>query len=235
MRYLICLSVVTAAIGMASAVWAEEGAANPAGLGREEIKQRLLQKYDTNGDGNLTGDELQKARADLGKNLGGLPGPAGAAFDEIKKKFDVDGDGELNAQEQAAAMTAFQKARGAGGPGAAGVGAAGGGAGGFSGGATGGAEGEGGKTRGRAAMIKQFDKDGDGKLNEEEKAAAQKALKERLGKGKGKAKGDGDVKGALLKKFDADGDGKLSDEEKAAARDEAEEKRGAGRPEKKPE
>ncbi len=233
MRYLFCLSVLTAAIGMASAVWAEEGAANPAGLGREEIKQRLLQKYDTNGDGTLTGDELRKARADLGKNLGGLPGPAGAAFDEIKKKFDVDGDGELNAQEQAAAMTAFQKARGAGGPGAAG-----GGAGGFPGGVpggTGGAEGEGGKTRGRAAMIKQFDKDGDGKLNEEEKAAAQKALKERLGKGKGKAKGDADVKGALLKKFDADGDGKLSDEEKAAARDAAEEKRGAGRPEKKPE
>ncbi|HVJ46236.1 MAG TPA: hypothetical protein VM511_07620, partial [Luteolibacter sp.] len=46
---------------------------------------------------------------------------------------------------------------------------------------------------------KDFDKDGDGKLNDEEK----KALQE-------------DNEKKLIKRFDKDGDGKLSDEEKAA-------------------
>lgn len=53
-----------------------------------------------------------------------------------------------------------------------------------------------------AAVLKEFDKDGDGKLSDEEKAAwkaAQKAEKK-----------------ALLEKYDTDKDGKLSDDEKAA-------------------
>ena len=46
----------------------------------------------------------------------------------------------------------------------------------------------------REEMIKKFDKDGDGKLNEEERAAVREEMKGR--------------KDELLKKFDADGDGK---------------------------
>ena len=56
----------------------------------------------------------------------------------------------------------------------------------------------------REEMIKRFDKDGDGKLNEEERAAVRKEMKGR--------------KDDLLKKFDADGDGKLSDKEREAIR-----------------
>ena len=52
-------------------------------------------------------------------------------------------------------------------------------------------------------ILKKFDKDGDGKLNDEEKAAA-------------KAAGKAAHEAEMLKKFDKDGDGKLSDEEKAA-------------------
>jgi Ca2+-binding EF-hand superfamily protein len=51
-------------------------------------------------------------------------------------------------------------------------------------------------------MIAKFDKDGDGKLNEEERKAAHAAMEKEM-----------------LAKFDKDGDGKLSDEEKKAARE----------------
>ncbi len=57
-------------------------------------------------------------------------------------------------------------------------------------------------------VLKKFDKDGDGKLSDEEKAAW-------------KAARDGEKK-AMLEKYDADKDGKLSDEEKAAAKAERE-------------
>ena len=62
-------------------------------------------------------------------------------------------------------------------------------------------------------LLEKFDKDGDGKLSDEEKAAARKAM-------------EASRRAEMLKKFDKDGDGKLSDEEKAAARKAMEERRG---------
>ncbi|OGV70281.1 MAG: hypothetical protein A2283_00265 [Lentisphaerae bacterium RIFOXYA12_FULL_48_11] len=50
-------------------------------------------------------------------------------------------------------------------------------------------------------MLKKFDKDGDGKLSDEEKTAAKAAWDKQM-----------------LEKFDKDKDGKLSDEEKEAAK-----------------
>lgn len=61
-----------------------------------------------------------------------------------------------------------------------------------------------------AEMIKKFDKDGDGKLSEEEKTAMKSERKE---KGKNR-------RAEMIKKFDKDGDGKLSEEEKTATRKE---------------
>lgn len=97
----------------------------------------------------------------------------------------------------------------------------------------------------REAMLKRFDKDGDGKLSDEEKATAMKERGAGRPEGKGgrgpAGRGPGGPGGfaELMKKFDKDGDGKLSDDEKAAAR-EAMPKRGrpgGRRPggEKKPE
>ena len=76
-------------------------------------------------------------------------------------------------------------------------------------------------------MIKRFDKDGDGKLSDDEKAEAQKALKAK----KGEARPAAGKLTEAMKKFDADGDGKLSDEEKAAAKKELAEKRKEKKPE----
>ena len=69
----------------------------------------------------------------------------------------------------------------------------------------------------RARLIKHFDKDGDGKLSDEEKAEMQRFIEERrknrphAGKeGKRPSRED------IIKKYDKDEDGKLSDEEKKA-------------------
>jgi Ca2+-binding EF-hand superfamily protein len=51
-------------------------------------------------------------------------------------------------------------------------------------------------------VVKEFDKDGDGKLNEEERKAARDAREKQM-----------------LEKYDADKDGKLSDEERKTARE----------------
>jgi len=72
----------------------------------------------------------------------------------------------------------------------------------------------------RAGLIQKFDKDGDGKLNEEERAA----MREEMRKNREKA-------------FDKDGDGKLSIEERKAMREELMKNRrgggpGKGRPDK---
>lgn len=60
-------------------------------------------------------------------------------------------------------------------------------------------------------ILEKYDKDKDGKLNEEERKAAMEARR-----------------AEFLKKFDKDGDGKLSDKEKEAARAEFQKRRGGG-------
>lgn len=63
-----------------------------------------------------------------------------------------------------------------------------------------------------AEIVKKFDKDGDGKLNEEENKAAREAFRAEREAAQKK----------LIEKFDKDGDGKLNDEERKAAREAAE-------------
>ena len=60
----------------------------------------------------------------------------------------------------------------------------------------------------REEMMKKFDKDGDGKLSDDEKAEIRKAMANRKPPAR------------ILEKFDKDGDGKLSDDEKAEIRKE---------------
>ena len=60
----------------------------------------------------------------------------------------------------------------------------------------------------REEMMKKFDKDGDGKLSEDEKAEIRKSL------------GNRKPPAHILEKFDKDGDGKLCENEKAEIRKE---------------
>ena len=80
-----------------------------------------------------------------------------------------------------------------------------------------------------AEAIKAFDKDGDGKLNDEERAAMREQMRknrEKMFDTNGDGKLDDTEKAAMqenrkarVKEFDKDGDGKLSDEERKAMRE----------------
>jgi Ca2+-binding EF-hand superfamily protein len=139
-----------------------------------DLQQQLLRQFDVNRDGKLTGQEqvlAQEAMRRQGINLGMPPGGFAGA-DDFVKQFDRDRDGKLNPQEMMAAQAAYQRMRG-GGKGGGGV-------------ASGVPVGQPAFDPGAAAdqkpnkvppLIKRFDKDGDGKLNAAEKAAAQAELK----------------------------------------------------------
>src|SRR5262249_40726685 len=68
--------------------------------------------------------------------------------------------------------------------------------------------------RSREALIKKYDKNGDGQLDEQEKEAAKKELQGKRGDA-----GAGN-KRELLKKYDKNGDGKLDEQEREAAQKE---------------
>ncbi|MEQ9065346.1 MAG: EF-hand domain-containing protein, partial [Gimesia chilikensis] len=67
-------------------------------------------------------------------------------------------------------------------------------------------EGKKGQRPNREEILKKFDKDGDGKLNEEERSAARAARGEKGGQGFNREE--------FMKKFDKNGDGKLDENER---------------------
>jgi len=69
----------------------------------------------------------------------------------------------------------------------------------------------------RKRLLEKYDKDKDGKLSEEERAAARKDFQARRGERPGGERGSRPLP-EFLKKYDTDKDGKLSEEERAAAR-----------------
>lgn len=62
-----------------------------------------------------------------------------------------------------------------------------------------------------AKVLQRFDKDGDGKLNDEERKAAREEFQKREGR-----RAD-ELRARIIQRFDKDGDGKLNEEERAAA------------------
>jgi EF hand domain-containing protein len=154
--------------------WAAQGddkkpgdaAKNPA-----ELQKQLLEKFDTNKDGVLS-DAEKLAAAEAMREKGVLPGSGvGPPSEEFLKKFDRNGDGKLSNEEKLAAQSAWQKMRAGGGRGPA--------AGGNLGhvpmdlGVPATTESGDKATKKVNPLIKRYDKDGDGKLNDEEKAALQ--------------------------------------------------------------
>jgi hypothetical protein len=147
-----------------------------------EMQKQFLRQFDADRDGKLSPQEnmmAQEAMRRAGVNMGIAPSGFPGA-DQFAKQFDRDGDGKLNPMEAAAAQAAFQRMRG----GSASRGGGGGGA--------GSALPQQPVTPGEPAadkksnkvnpLVKRFDKDGDGKLNAEEKAAAQAEFKKEKGK-----------------------------------------------------
>jgi Ca2+-binding EF-hand superfamily protein len=114
--------------------------------------------------------------------------------EEMLKRFDADGDGQLNEAEKAAMQEAMQDQREPGRPGARRD-----------------------ARPTREEMMKRFDTDGDGQLNEAERAALQEAMRGQRG-GSGGPQGNRPGREEMMKRFDADGDGVLSEAERKAMR-----------------
>lgn len=141
--------------------------------------------------------------------------------EEMIKRFDANNDGKLD-QDERAAMRAAAPDR----PAAAQADRSGGGRGeraerggqrGERGqGGPGGQRGPGGP--GGADRLKQFDTDGDGKLSESERAAADSSMRATISSNP-----------RAMERIDTDGDGKISDTEWAAGRKAMEDQRGGQR------
>jgi hypothetical protein len=178
-----------------------------------QMQQQMLRQFDANRDGKLSGQEqilAQEAMRRHGINLGIPPGGFPGA-DQFSKQFDRDGDGKLNPAESMAAQSAYQRMLGGNRSGQR----SGGGI------ATGGLPAPGAAVNPAAAaaaaaakddkvppLVKRFDKDGDGKLNTAEKAAAQAELKKSKKDGKAKAKKDAPDRADAPDKADAPAAGK---------------------------
>ena len=78
----------------------------------------------------------------------------------------------------------------------------------------------------KAEMLKKFDKDGDGKLSDEEKSTLRAEMQNRRGGGRDRKQWTPEQRDEMLKKYDKDGDGELSDAEKATLRAEMQNRRG---------
>lgn len=153
----------------------------------------------------------QMAGAPSGGNGSGGPGgfgSQGGAPADFIKQYDKDGDGQLNESEREAMRTAMA-ARFGGQGGAGGQGNPGGRSG-FN----------------FAEVLKQYDKDGDGQLNETEREAMRSAMGARFGAQGGGPGGGRAPSEEMIKRFDANGDGQLDETERAAMR--ASRQRGPG-------
>lgn len=139
----------------------------PRGAGR--LLETFKTRFDKNADGELDEGERAEARAAFEKVMGerGIPdetmkkmkGKGRGMMEALKKRFDANGDGELGQDERERAREAMEKLR-----------------------QERGAERDDLSRRGRPrvsqdALLKQFDKNGDGELNGDERGQALKALR----------------------------------------------------------
>lgn len=85
---------------------------------RAERRQKLLEKFDKNGNGQLDPDEKEAAKQAMqnrreqgggGKGPGGRGGQDPERRRKFMEKFDTDGDGKLSDTERAAAKEAREK------------------------------------------------------------------------------------------------------------------------------
>ena len=129
---------------------------------------------------------------------------------EMLQRFDANGDGKLDDTEKAAMKEAQKQERSVRGMGDSGNRS--------SPGEAGPGPGPGGD-RFLKEMIKRFDKDGDGKLDEAELGEAMKARANFMGNRGAGAPGapGGRMREQMMKMFDKNGDGQLDDSERAAA------------------
>lgn len=202
----VSLCLVTATLFAAPAFAADSPAegVNPPPVPDQKsrpTREDVLKRFDQDGDGKLNDAERQAAREERRGQWAEKRGPM---REKMLKRFDKDGDGKLNEAERKEAGKAAKKMRhhrhqrmmkSPGKPAHHRM-----------------KEATGPRGPMRQALLKRFDQDGDGRLNDSEKAEARKAGEDRRAKAKAHRQ-------EVLSRFDADGDGKLDDTERQAMRD----------------
>ena len=115
-RARFALLILAGCFGLAASqsVFAAPGEGNGK---RAELRQRALQKFDKNGNGQLDPDEKEAAKEAMqkrweqggGRGPGRQGGPDPERRQKLLEKFDTDGDGKLSETERAAAKEARTK------------------------------------------------------------------------------------------------------------------------------
>ena len=255
--------LVAATIGLL--VGATEAQAQRPGGMNPQMQQQMLLRFDKNSNGVLDPDELQAAQQAMqqmgggggrGMGMGGRPGmpggpggPGGGGGGgggmmnpqmqrQMIQRFDKNGNGVLDPDEQQAAQQAMQQMRGGG----MGLGGRPGMPGGQGGGGMM-------NPQMQQQMMQRFDKNGNGTLDPDEKQALQQAIQQMRGgggmggppgaggqgrgamagmppaggatKGKTQATNAAQDKQLQLLRFDKNGNGKLEPDELKASRDAA--------------
>lgn len=213
------LAVATLCLALASTLGAQDatGSAQTRTKKGQENPNRaaeMLERFDKNGDGKLDDAERAAAREEMRGAARSRPAarPGSAKGAEIRERMleqhDTNKDGRIDDEERAAARMAgeerirkmdparraeLQNRQGAGGS----------------------------KGAVRPEVLERFDKDGDGKLNDAERAEMRKAAGDRIAQNP-----------KMLERFDANGDGQLDETERAAAREAMQERMKGGKDDK---
>jgi len=223
----ILFAVLALAMATRSAAAQDKGPAQKAAAMQAELMKKVMAKFDANGDGTVDDDEKAKVLDQINKDF-----EAGDIPDGFKEILDRNRNGKVEPQEIGAFRDILKRLQGGGlpfqadaagrGPGFGGPGFGGAG---FGGPGLGGPGGGGAGGNGYAGtfppdIVKKFDKDKDGQLDDAEKKAALAAM------GPKKSR-----KEQLQEKLDLNGDGKVTKEEKeqvaAQRKAELEEKKAA--------
>jgi EF hand domain-containing protein len=178
-RVLLALMFTVGALDMVSADDKPGPPVDPQAKAFADWQQQMVKMFDADNDGKLSDQEkliAQEAMRRQGVNVGMAPGGFPGS-DQFAKQFDRNGDGKLDQMESMAAQAMFQRMRNSGHGGMQGGVRSGGGGGSLPQPAMPVAPAGNAKPAKVNPLVKRFDKDGDGKLNAEEKAAAQAELK----------------------------------------------------------
>ncbi len=215
MIFLNTLLPYVAVLALAVPAVAQDGPTRAAPeRGTQPNRVELIRQFDQDGDGVLNETERQAAREAA---LQGRPQrPAAqtaersAAAQEFMRRLDKNGDGKIDDEERAAARAELAKRtqRTTSTNAASGIPAR--------------------PAIDRQAVLKEFDKDGDGQLSDGEREAGMQAMRNRL-RSTGQRTPPNATREDVLKRFDTNGDGQIDEAERTAAREAVQRRNANGR------